>query len=701
MGYQRSRFRKVDRVLIRILYIANCSFPAPAKPKLVARAVGTETSPWKVKKDAPKISAKDVSGVLRPLMSCALWRLHESIERNDANQLFLLSDQTETCLVAQKLNIIARSSNEVAVEIASKTSITDLDTYGDLEREFGVQQRNATLATKDAEEPSGEKCISEHANEDLSKDEDIMNNSISSEGTANTDASSIVHEQDLEKQSFELGEKKTLVNGDSGEDEVKEQDLMVETAATSAAENLSKKPAKSVESIKSIVDSIIQQDSEKHLGESVNGLNLDGVKSQSELANQPASEHSAMRSPPETSLPQPQNMEPVRNAQGVETVNGISPSKPSTTHSTSTLEAAQEPEDSDEEVVVFIPQPKRLSAQQKPAQQSSRPSTPKEQSQQKLAGQSPQKPLVKAQSNGKAARHSPNPSIVGQGHPQHVNSPTVIDPDAFGRDYRVNLNQSPRPPNHPNGHSNHRNRGNIHSAQTGQVPRNPHRRLTRTSPPRNTLPQENSRRFTPTPGPASKDAPNNHHRRQASRTSPRRALAPKAEEVKPPDVESRATTAAALMKSQPPEFRMVEPTEFVPQTAYSTSQLEPDVSQPGNYEHTNFVPRSMLPKLPNTHLKPDAPEPKVYEASEFVPRPPRPVRDFKPRAPRPKVFEATEFVPRDFVPRTTMPRTQPKEYIPEPESIEPRPSINDVDYVLKSGSTRASARGRGRLWTPS
>lgn len=665
---------------------------APAKPKLVARATGSETSPWKVKKDAPKISAKDVPGALRPLMSCALWRLHESIERNDANQLFLLSDQTETCSVAQELNIIARPFKEVAVEIASKTSTTDLDTFGDLEREFDIQRKSATLATKDGEETSKEKGISENANEDLSKDGDIMNNSISSEGTANTDASSIVHEQDLEKQAFEPAEKKPLVNGDRGEDKVKEQDLMVETASTLAAENLSKEPAKSVEIIKSLVDSIIQQGSEKHPSESVNGLKLDGVKSQSKIANPPASQHSAMSSPPETSLLQTQNMEPVQHLQEVETISDTCLSKHSTSHSTSTSEAAQEPEDSDEEVVVFIPQPKRLSTQQKPAQQSSRPSTPKEQSQQKLTGQSPQKHLVKPQPKGKVARHSPSPSNVGQGHLQHVNSPTVIDPDAFGRDYRVNLNPSPRPPHNPNGHSNHRIRGNTQNAQIGQVPRNPSRQLNRTSPPHNALPQENSRRLTPIPGPAPKDAPT--QRRQASRTSPRRALVPKADEVKPAIVESRAPAAAELRNSQPPEFRMVDPTEVVPQNGFSTAQLEPTESRPEIYDQTDFVPRSALP---NAQLKPDTPEPRVYEAGEFVPRPPRPVREFKPRAPRPKVFEAAEFVPRDFVPRTAILRTQPK----EPESIEPRPSINDVDYVLKSGSTRASARGRGRLWTPS
>ena len=685
----RSRCRKVVRVQIQVSHIANCSFPAPTKPKLVARATGSEASPWKVKKDAPKISAKDVPAALRPLMSCALWRLHESIERNDANQVFLLSDQTEIQSVAQKLSIIYRSWQEVTATIASKTSMTGLDTFGDLEREFGVQLKGVFSSTKDAEESNGENGLPEKANEDILGNEDAMNNSMSSEGTANTDASSIVLEQGLEKQSPEREGKKSSVNGDRGEDEIKEQVPMVETAPTLVAETLSEKPAKCVESIKSLADSMIQQDSEKHLSESVDGLNLDRVKSQSDLANQP-SEHPTMRSTPDTPLPQSQNLETARHVQEVQTTRGASTSKHTSTPSTSTLDGAQEPEDSDEEVVVFIPQPKRFSAQQKPAQQSSRPSTPKEQSQQKPGGQSPQKSLIKSQPKGKAARHSPNPSIVGQ----PVNSPTIIDPDAFGRDFRVNLNSSPRPPHNPTSQSNNRIRGNMQNSQAGQVSRNSPRQLARTSPPRND-PQEKSRRLAPIPGPALKDAPNS--RRRASRTSPRRATAPKSEEDST-SLESGASTAALLSKPQFPESLMLEPTEYVPQTASSTAQLEPNEIQPQHHEPTDLVPRSALP---NAQLKPNTPQPRVYEASEFVPRPPRPVREFKPRAPKPKVFEAAEFVPRDFVPRTTMPRTQPKQYLPEPDSIEPRPSINDVDYVLKSGSTRASARGRGRLWTPS
>lgn len=652
-------------------------------------------SPWKVKKDAPKISAKDVPGALRPLLSCALWRLHESIERNDANQLFLLSDQTETCSVAQKLNILARPPKEVAATIASKTSRNELDTFGDLEQEFGIQQKSATLAIRNAEEVGVENGVLANTNEDLSKEEDAMNNSISSEGTVNTDASSIVHEQDLEKPSSERERKESSINGDYGEDKAKEHNVIAETTATLAAEKLSEQPAKSVESIKSLVDSIIQQGSEKRLSESVNDLKFDCVKNQSDLSNQPALENSTVLSWPETLLPQPQNGESFQHVQEAQAASGISASKLSTAHSTPSLEAAQELEDSDEEVVVFIPQPKRFSAQHKPAQQGSRPSTPKEQPQQKPAGQSPQKSSVRPQSKGKGARHSPNPSFVGQTHPQILNSPTVIDPDAFGRDFRVNINSSPRPPNHPNSHSNHRARGNGQNAQTGQVPRHLPRQLARTSPPRNTA-QENSRRLPPIPGPAPKDAPN--HRRQASRTSPRRTPVPKAQEEMLPDVESIAPTAAAFSKSQHPESHMVEPMSSVPQTAFPTGQLESKVFQPETYEPTDHSSGSALPNAP---LKSNATEPRVYDASEFVPRPPRPVREFKPRAPRPKVIEAAEFVPRDFIPRAAVPRTEPKQYLPEPDSIEPRPSMNDVDYVLKSGSTRASARGRGRLWTPS
>ena len=614
-------------------------------------------------------------------MSCALWRLHESIERNDPNQLFLLSDQTEIRSVALKLNIIVRSCREVGVHVASKTSKTGLDTFGDLEREFGVQQKTVICPTQEVEEGNRENNAADNASEDLLKEEDAMNHSVSSVGTANTEASSIVHELGFKKQSSEHEEDKPLVNGDRCEDEVKEQDVTTQTAPILAAENVSKMPVKSVESIKSLVDSIMQEDSQKHLNGSVN------VTSQRSLTDQPASDQSAMRSPPNTPLPQPQGVEPAQCVQEVHTISDTSSPKQVATPSTPITEAAQEPEDSDEEVVVFIPQPKRLSAQQKPAQQSSRPSTPKEQSLQKPTGQSPQKSSVKTQAKGQAVRHSPKLSVVSHAHPQPANSPTVIDPDAFGRDFRVNLNPSPRLPQNPNGHSSRRIRGNMQNTQVGQIPRNTPRQPTRTSPPRN-APQEDFRRLTPVSGPAPK-APN--HRRQASRTSPRRGPAPKTGEVTPADNESRATTAAVLSTSKFPESQVVESTDFVPQT--------PAVL-PGwhSYESTDFVPRSALP---NAELMSDSPKPRIFEASDFVPRPSRPVRESKPRAPRPRVFEAAEFVPRDFVPRTAMPRAQPKQHSPEPESIEPRPSINDVDYVLKSGSTRASARGRGRLWTPS
>ena len=633
-------------------------------------------------------------------MSCALWRLHESIDRNDPNQLFLLSDQTETRSVAQKLNIVVRSCKEVGATIASKICKIDLDTMGDLEREFGVRQKIVSPPTQDAGEMNGEMYAPDSA-VGGPKELDVMNLSMTSEGTVNTDASSIGHEQELTKQSSELEEEKSLVNCDLCEDKLEEQAAMPETAVIVAAENVSKTPAMSVQSAKSLVDSIVQHDSQNHPSGPSGGLENSSVKSQTSLANAQALESSTAHPPPSTPLPRPQSLEATQRMEEIQTISDTSSSKHTATPLTSPIEAAQEPEDSDEEVVVFVPQPKRLSAQQKPAQQNSRPSTPKEQTQQRPVGQSPQKSWGKSQPKGKAVRHSPNPSVVGQIHSQSINSPTVIDPDAFGRDFRVNLNPSPRLPHNPNGHSNHRVRGNVKNAQAGQVARNSPRQPARTSSR-----QENSQRLTPVPGPAAKNAPN--HRRQASRTSPRRGPSPNSEEMTP--AIGRATTAAQLSQSHLPGPQTLESTKSESEIAIAlpdwntpsstdfesaTTRAAPDSSQP---PFTDFVPRSAMP---NAGFKPGELHPRIYDASEFVPRPSRPVRDLKPRQPKPKVFGAAEFVPRDFVPRATTPRVQPKQYSPEPEFIEPRPSINDVDYVLKSGSTRASARGKGRLWTPS
>lgn len=623
-------------------------------------------------------------------MSCALWRLHESIERNDPNQLFLLSDQTEIKSVAQKLSVTIRSCKEVAATIASRTNKTDLDSFGDLEETFGLQQKIVIPPTEDVGEANGKQSASENADGDVLKDVDAMNHSVTSEGTANTEASSIVHEQDYKKQDFEREMEMPFVSADGCEDEIKEQDIIAETADTLAAENVSKTPAKSVESTKSVVDSIIQQDFQKHASGTVNDLTLGSVKGQRSQAGQLALDHSATRLPPGTPLSQPQKAESVQCSQEAQAVSDITLPIYSDTPSTSKGEPAQEPEDSDEDVVVFVPQPKRFSAQRNPAQQGSRPSTPKEQAQQKPAVKSAETLSVKPQPKGRSVRHSPKPSVHGHVHPQPINPPTVIDPDAFGRDFRVNLNlnSSPRLSHIPNGHNHRMIRGNIHNAQVGQVPRHSPRHLARTSPPRN-APQESSRRHTVVPGRPAKDAPNQRH--QASRTSPRRSPAPKVEKVAPPDVESRATTVAEISNLQLPGPRTVESTGFDPEL--------PTVLPGGNIsEPTSFVPR---PDLPNAELKFNGPQPRIFEPGEFVPRPSRPVREFKQRPPKPKVFEAAEFVPRDFVPRTTVPRAQPRQHPPEPESIEPRPSINDVDFVLKSGSTRDSARGKGRLWTPS
>ena len=72
-------------------------------------------------------------------MSCSLWRIHESIHRNDENQVFVLTNQPSTKDVAHKLNITVRSSKELAASIKEATITADMNISGDLEREFGAR----------------------------------------------------------------------------------------------------------------------------------------------------------------------------------------------------------------------------------------------------------------------------------------------------------------------------------------------------------------------------------------------------------------------------------------------------------------------------------------------------------------------------------------------------------------------------------
>ena len=118
--------------------------PAPTKAKLVARASATGPSPWKMHKMAPKSLPASMPKMLGPLFSYTLWRLYEkSPNPGDKNRCTLLTNDNTAHNIAHELNIPVRTISEIRQLIASAVEPVDLNSYGDLEREFRKREPKA------------------------------------------------------------------------------------------------------------------------------------------------------------------------------------------------------------------------------------------------------------------------------------------------------------------------------------------------------------------------------------------------------------------------------------------------------------------------------------------------------------------------------------------------------------------------------
>ena len=642
---------------------------APVKPKLVARAPGSDSSPWKIKKDAPKVSAKDVPGALRPLMSCALWRLHESIHRNDANQLFLFTDQPEICSVAQKLNIVVRSTAELKALVASKADKSDAATFGDLEREFGLQRQDEKT---EIIELSGEERVVEEGDDSTIKPIE----------TANVPLPTVDAERVNDSQPIDQENRIALEHHNQ---ETPHQDSGKENSSPAKQSTDGSPPAENMAgaSTVTLVESKVPKVSawSKPLADLVTKKNHDSTEKSSEGArkvnaanlseiDRPSSRSALERGGQKVIETPLESFSPAITSSQEETARSVQlETAPQIANhaihlpnasQTPSSQATQKLEDSDEEEIVFKPQPKRYSAQKKPVQQNSRPSTPKSQPLQNPEERTPQVSSLTSQPKPKPASHGRNPMVIGHGHPQPKSLPTVIDPDAFGRNFVVNTNPSPRTLNNTQAH--HYPRPRSSHGPSPQVPRSARRHEPRLSPPRS-------------------------HQEPAPRDSP--ASEPKAEPV--PHASPRRTS------------RVIEPEKGAPRDAPMKAP-GPDVNSsmpaPKSFETNGFAPRppSANIRLANTRPIPSMNRSRDYRSADFGPRSQKSQSEAKPEASVPglKTIDTTEFVPRSAM--TTL---LYKPRAPEPEYIEPRASMPEVEYVLKSGTTRASARGRGRLWTPS
>ena len=150
--------------------------------------------------------------------------------------------------------------------------------------------------------------------------------------------------------------------------------------------------------------------------------------------------------------------------------------------------AMDEPEDSDDEVVVFNPRAKRMSAQQAPKQVSPE-KAPESRGQESKAAQLPAEGFVAGQQQ---AIKQPSPDRAGPPRNRRQpkpRAPVVIDPDAFGRDFASNPRPHrhvPHPRVHPRPNSQHGPAPQRPTSQHGTLPNGvpPQRPVSQHGPPR-------------------------------------------------------------------------------------------------------------------------------------------------------------------------------------------------------------------------
>ena len=737
------------------------------KPKLVAKTA-VDNSPWKVQRNAPSIPATDVPANLRSMMSCALWRIHESIHRNDENQVFVLTDDTNVRDVAQKLNINVRSTDQLAILLTSLKNAVDLETMGMLEQEFGVRpvkerrsvrtQTTAPPAQNDIDSTSSLSKIEAKAKDEatssvpmpLTRGLDLSEELGSSKHHLDARDTSLMKSDVLKPPTAELtlgvgshlSEGTTRISPSEFPDGDIKGDYLAglenKSATTQSLDRvqtlLVDQPVKAQESVVPTAETLSDVGKAKRTTPPPPAINVWFRSFANALTGkQKAESHKpyekAKNSPPNSDAYATQPSLPKPAAEHVPHANV----PPVSTRS------CEEPEDSEEEVVVF--QPKRLSAQQKkPAPQHSRPTTPNVQAPSTTTTQSPRSQTMRGQQQAPRPRqHQPRPTdgmSPGQSKAAGSQPPPVIDPDAFGRDFAVNTNSNPRgsvrsmrmrhspraslhsmgPSSSRPGSSHRQNRG----SSDGSSPRVSPPQIAKT--PVHFEGEEGTRPMPmgpgrPSPSPAAETRlqmlnanapvfqPANSSPIASAPIQPRSAPNPIVAPSQPmpakqaPIGSGRPSSKSSQVPNGNVNDGQHKPSDgLAPHQANDQQETPSRAAQGIRRQDADFVRQSASsPRLPtpqqavrsNTQTPPPRPQPTVavngrHRGFQAGPRGGRVAsRPIAPRPVKPTLFEPELDHTRAF----------------QPNSFEPRKTVTpEVDYVLKSGSTREQTRGKGKLW---
>ena len=678
-------------------------------------------------------------------MSCALWRIHESIHRNDENQLFALTNQPLVKDVAEKLNISVRSTKQFAVSIAPDHGQGDLNTFGDLEREFGSQCTKERSAVRGRAQSSQNHLPDNLAQrnglgvveETVERVEDgqMLERAVSTEvdtSTLDNDHkvnNGHVREIEASAQVEEMLPSITLGIGSH---------LQTPTRIANESQEMLDAPTKDQQSVLALAEDILSEASnEQGLGETNLVMNTQSQPSANNVWSRSFAQALTGQSSQKV-LAGPNVDSPDRSENdGSSTKPALGPFNLSETPHIP-AEVAEASEDSDEEVVVF--QPKRFSAQKRPAQQSLRPTTPNLQNQPRQATQSPRPSSSKVHAVPKATTQASNPiNTAGSSQSKSNSGPMpIIDPDAFGRGFAVNTNphplsggtrgarprHSPQPslkngifdPSRPVSRPSSSHRQNRSSpahlspkASPQQAPRIPidlsERDRDRSSISVPTVPD------TPSQGPPPDlrtQMINAPVFQPASASKPLPEFASDVLSTQAPDGPSKQ---APIGSGRPSSKVQQQSTPIAPQPSFKTptGPFQPNSALVKPTIHHPFIgaPNQDADLVRNPRAAPirfsNPQQTKLHPANSAFPPRPQSVTSNAQQAvkaangaaqvPRQKAAATRTMKPTLFEP--TLDHTRAS----QPDGFEPKKSaVPEVQYVLKSGSTREQARGKGKLW---
>ena len=383
-----------------------------------------------------------------------LWRIHESDKgRADASSLVVLSDILKTHTTGQKLDIAVNKMEEIRSAVAAQVTETDRNTLGDLEREFGATGSCPKTLQNGLSHDSRQNLINSNGMQTLPADEEgvlnggnmedaILSHIADGKGEEKTNEKA----NDIEKHLENYLENSTLV--DRATDGLVPQEAENENKSNNFPEQDYPTVVYIAENNSALEKDVLVDStdpvSNEYVSEKISNITAWIKNLAPKLSSSPEPSLYSQQGTDGSTKIESISQQPVVLQRAAE----VSTPSPRRTPSASPAPElpTEELEDSDEEVVVFNPKAKRLSAQQKPPPQS-----PK----QNIASLVPhlaQSPKLNAsqspKSNVQRSLRKAPPIRQPQAKAPPV-APAIIDPDAFGRSFATNP-RSDVHNNHPN-----------------------------------------------------------------------------------------------------------------------------------------------------------------------------------------------------------------------------------------------------------